>query len=83
MDSVHDALFSPFKDPTKYCWFFYTFGMYYLAAFIFGLFSLVITRYNKKMGKLHYVLAIAALMVKLFVYAECRLLYSMCIGFDN
>jgi uncharacterized membrane protein len=83
MDSIHDALFSPFEDATKYCVWFYGLEIYYLLAFIAGLVGLVIAGYNKKLTKSHYFLVISGLMVKLFLYAECRLLYSMCVGFAN
>lgn len=83
MDSIHDTLFSPFTDVTKYCVWFYGLEIYYLAAFTFGLFGLVIAGYNKKLANSHYILVVAGVMIKLFLYVECRLLYSMCVGFAN
>ena len=82
MDSIHETLFSPFKDATKYCAWFYGLEIYYFFAFLFGLFTLVIAGFHKKMDTWHYVLAIAGLLFKLFLYAECRLLYSMCVDIN-
>ena len=75
-----DTLFAPFEDATKYCGWFYAMEVYYLAAFVFALFGAVIAGYNKKMEKGHYILLVFGLLLKLFMYAECRLLYSMCVG---
>ena len=80
MDSIHNALFSPFEDATKYCDWFYAMEIYYLIAFVFALFGVAIAGYNKKLGLGHYIIVVFGLIFKLIAYAQCRLLYSMCVG---
>jgi len=80
MDSIHDTLFAPFEDATKYCVWFYAMEIYYMVAFIFALFGVAIAGYNKKLSGWHYITVMFGLFFKLFMYAKCRLLYSMCVG---
>lgn len=75
-----NTLFAPFEDSSKYCLWFYGMEVYYLAAFVFALFSAIIAGYNKKMEKGHYLILFFGLIFKLLMYAQCRLLYSMCVG---
>lgn len=80
MDSIHNTLFAPFEDVTKYCIWYYALEVYYLIAFVFAILVAAIAGYNKKMGKGYYIALFFGLIFKLLMYAQCRLLYSMCVG---
>ena len=80
MDNLNNTLFAPFGDISKYCGWFYGLEVFYLVSFVFTLFGTVIAGYNKKMERGHYIIVVFGLILKLIMYAKCRLLYSMCVG---
>lgn len=68
-------LFSPLNS-REYCGIFYGFEVFYFVLFTFALFGAIIS--HKKMDLQHYLLLFIGLFFKFLMYAQSRLLYSMC-----
>lgn len=75
---ITSTLFSPINSK-DYCGYFYGLEVIYFILFIGGVITMVVGAYHKKLTLPHYAMGIMGLMFKFIMYAECRLLYSMCV----
>ena len=78
MENITSTLFSPI-DSAKYCDYFYVFSVFYFISFIFTTFKTIIGYTPKQTGWNHF-LSVMMILTKFLFYAECRLLYSMCVN---
>ncbi len=78
MDSIISTLFSPINSK-DYCNFYYYLEVMYFVFFIGSLITMGVGAYHKKMNTNYYIIGVSGLILKLLMYAQCRLLYSMCV----
>lgn len=79
MENITSTLFSPINS-AKYCDYFYILSIFSFITFIYALFSKTIEAYKVKHTGWEHFLSIMVILTKFLVYAQCRLLYSMCVN---
>lgn len=78
MENIKSNLFSPINS-AKYCDYFYVLSVLSFITFIYALFSKTIEAYKTKQTGWDHFLSFMVILTKFFMYAQCRLLYSMCV----
>ncbi len=78
MDSIISTLFSPINSK-DYCNYYYYLEVMFLVFFASSLITMSVGAYHKKMNTNYYIIGVAGLIFKLLLYAQSRLLYSMCV----
>lgn len=73
------TLFSPL-NARDYCGYYYALEIIYFVLLVSAIFAMVIGAYHKKLNASHYGMIFAGIFFKFLMYAQSRLLYSMCMN---
>jgi len=73
------TLFSPVNS-REFCGYFYALEIIYFVLLVSSILAVVIGAFRIKLNASHYGMAFGGILFKFLMYAQTRLLYSMCYG---
>lgn len=73
------TLFSP-VNARDYCGYFYALEIVYFVLLVSSVLAFIISAFHIKLNASHYGIVFGGIIFKFLMYAQTRLLYSMCMN---